>query len=95
MYPSYYEGWGLPVSEALTYGKAVIASAAEALPEASGGCALHLTPYDTRDWRYAICRMAFDHEWRREWELRATRDFMPRDWGQGSRLCAGNTLHSL
>lgn len=48
VYPSFYEGWGLPVSEALAFGKAVIASNAGALPEASGGCALHLSPYDTR-----------------------------------------------
>lgn len=86
VYPSYYEGWGLPVSEALAHGKAVIASDAGALPEASGGCALHLSPYDTRAWREAVCRMSFDHAWRQEWELRARRDFKPHDWAQAADL---------
>lgn len=86
VYPSYYEGWGLPVSEALAFGKAVIASDAGALPEAGAGCALHISPYDTRAWREAICRMAFDHEWRRAWELRVTRDFRFHDWDEAAAI---------
>lgn len=86
VYPSYYEGWGLPVSEALAFGKAVIASDAGALPEASAGCALHISPYDTRAWREAICRMAFDHQWRQQWERRVKSDFKLHDWDQAADI---------
>lgn len=86
VYPSHYEGWGLPVSESLALGKAVIASDAGALPEASGGCALHLSPYDTRAWRDAILRMARDPDWRFSWEERARRDFKHHDWDHAARI---------
>lgn len=101
VYPSYYEGWGLPVSEALAFGKAVIASDAGALPEAGAGCALHISPYDTRAWREAICRMSFDHEWRREWEQLVERDYKFHDWDQAAAivlealdLTAGHPSHA-
>ena len=43
VYPSEYEGFGLPVLEAMTCGTAVIASRAEALREVTGGdAALHV-----------------------------------------------------
>ena len=80
VYPSYYEGWGLPVAEALALGKVVIASDAGALPEASGGFALHLGPYDTRAWRDAILRMSTDAAWRADWETRVRQGFTPLTW---------------
>ncbi len=94
VYPSHYEGWGLPVSEALALGKAVIASDAGALPEASGGCALHLSPYDTLAWRDAIVRMSRDPEWRGEWEQRARRDFRHHDWDHAARLVMDAAQHA-
>ncbi|MCI0481492.1 MAG: glycosyltransferase family 4 protein, partial [Candidatus Dadabacteria bacterium] len=36
VYPSLYEGWGLPVAESLAYGKFCIASSASSLPEVGG-----------------------------------------------------------
>lgn len=80
VYPSYYEGWGLPVAEALALGKVVIASDAGSLPEASAGFALHLGPYDTRAWRDAILRMSTDPAWRAEWEARVKAGFTPLTW---------------
>lgn len=85
IYPSLYEGWGLPVSEALAFGKAVIASDAGALGEASQGCALHLCPYDTHAWRDAILRMATDGDWRHMWEERARAGFQLHDWDHAAR----------
>ncbi|HRK42943.1 MAG TPA: glycosyltransferase family 1 protein [Gemmobacter sp.] len=86
VYPSYYEGWGLPVSEALALGKVVIASDAGALPEASGGFALHLGPYDTRAWRDAIFRMAMDAHWRQYWESRIATGFQPNTWSNAAAI---------
>lgn len=46
IYPSFYEGWGLPVAEALANGQVCIASNASSIPEI--GCDLidYFTPYD-------------------------------------------------
>jgi glycosyltransferase involved in cell wall biosynthesis len=45
-FPSRYEGFGLPVLEAMASGTPVIASDSTALPEVAGGAALLLPPGD-------------------------------------------------
>lgn len=46
VFPSLYEGFGLPVLEAMAYGKAVIASKGGALPEAAGSAGISVDPHD-------------------------------------------------
>ena len=54
LFPSFSEGFGLPVVESLAYGKPCIASNAAAIPEASQGIAIHLDPHDMPAWRQTI-----------------------------------------
>ena len=49
IYPSIYEGFGLPPLEALSYGKTVIASKVTSIPEVLGKCAVYIDPFDTND----------------------------------------------
>ena len=49
MYPSIYEGWGLPVAESLSYGKYCIASSAASIPEIAGNLIDYHGPYDSRE----------------------------------------------
>ncbi len=58
LYPSFYEGWGLPVMEALAYGRPVIASDRGATPEAAFGLATLLDPANGAGWRAAILAAA-------------------------------------
>ncbi len=47
--PSLYEGFGLPVLEAMKYGCPVITSNVSSLPEAGGDAALYVNPENTQD----------------------------------------------
>jgi hypothetical protein len=46
VYPSFYEGWGLPVSESLAFGRYCIASSAASLPEVGGEFVDYFDPFD-------------------------------------------------
>ncbi len=54
VFPSLYEGFGLPVLEAMSLGAPVIASRDPALLEVAGGAALHADARDVREWIAAI-----------------------------------------
>ena len=75
LYPSLYEGFGLPVLEAMQCGAAVIASRDQALSEVAGGAAIQLDAGDGRAWaeamRAALDRPAGLAEWRRKGLARA------------------------
>lgn len=46
IYPSYYEGFGMPIIEAMACGTPVITSNTSSMPEAAGGAALLIDPND-------------------------------------------------
>lgn len=54
IYPSHYEGWGLPLSEARRLGKAFIASNSSSLPEVAKGTGILLDPGDIIGWTEAV-----------------------------------------
>jgi glycosyltransferase involved in cell wall biosynthesis len=49
VFPSLYEGFGLPPIEAMNFGCPVVTSNASCLPEVCGNAALYADPYDVRD----------------------------------------------
>jgi glycosyltransferase involved in cell wall biosynthesis len=59
-FPSRYEGFGLPVIEAMSYGAPVVASNASAIPEAGGDAALYVSPGDADALAAAILRVLDD-----------------------------------
>ena len=54
VYPSLYEGWGLPVSESHDFAKVCLASDRASLPEAAEGLAELLDPFDRSIWKERI-----------------------------------------
>ncbi len=65
VYPSLYEGFGLPPLEALACGAVVVCSDASALPEVVGDAALLVDPYDVEGLADAIERALDDEQLRR------------------------------
>lgn len=59
-FPSRYEGFGLPVLEAMSYGAPVVASNASAVPEAGGDAACYVDVGDDAALAAAILRVAGD-----------------------------------
>jgi glycosyltransferase involved in cell wall biosynthesis len=66
IYPSVFEGFGLPVLEAMACGTPVIASDASSLPEVVGDAGLLVAPGDREAWRAALERAQADTDWRTE-----------------------------
>lgn len=60
VFPSLYEGFGLPVLEAFAAGTPVIASSATSVPEVAGDAALLVDPMDTGAWCEAMRTLTGD-----------------------------------
>ncbi len=63
VFPSHYEGFGLPPLEMLACGGAVIASTAGAVVETAGQRAHLVDPMDLAGWRDAMARVIADDDW--------------------------------
>jgi glycosyltransferase involved in cell wall biosynthesis len=64
IFPSLYEGFGLPVLEAMACGTPVITSNVSSLPEVVGDAAVMVDPYDVEAMAQAICSVAGDQSLR-------------------------------
>lgn len=66
VFPSFNEGFGMPVLEAMTCGNAVITSNTTSLPEVAGNAAILVNPYDNEDIMNAMKEVATDSKKREE-----------------------------
>lgn len=64
VYPSHYEGFGLPVLEAMTLGAPVVSSNTSSIPEVAGDAALLVDPNDTEQIAEAIFSIVGDRQLR-------------------------------
>lgn len=70
IFPSLYEGFGLPVLEAMIFGVPVLTSNGGALAEITGGAAIEVDPYDTAALATRIRQLDADEDLRRALSLK-------------------------
>jgi alpha-1,3-rhamnosyl/mannosyltransferase len=88
VFPTLYEGFGLPPVEMLACGGAVIASTAGAVAETAGAKAHLVEPMDVEGWRAALRRVVEDDDWRTDLRRGAVEAARPFTWD----ACAADTL---
>lgn len=86
VYPSYFEGFGLPVLEAMQCGAPVIAGNQTSLPEVAGDAALLFDPFDTRALGEAIARVIDHPDYRAELRIRGLKRAAEFSWIATARL---------
>lgn len=80
VFPSLYEGWGLPVAEALALGKVVLSSDRGSLKEVGGDLVTYIDPWHSGAWATEIERIANDHDYRTRLGQRVSASYRPRQW---------------
>lgn len=88
VYPSRYEGFGLPVLEALQCGAPTITTNVSSMPEVAGDSALLVSPDDVEGLSGALCKVLSDDRLAQELSRRGVEQAKPFSW----RRCAQETL---
>jgi glycosyltransferase involved in cell wall biosynthesis len=90
VFPSLYEGWGLPVAESLACGKFCLASNAASLPEVGGPLIEYLDPWDLPAWVERLAHYMAAPQALAAHEQRIARDYQPPAWADTAA-----TIHRL
>jgi glycosyltransferase involved in cell wall biosynthesis len=85
VYPSVYEGFGIPVLEAMGCGTPVLCSDASSLPEVAGDGGILLPAGDPAAWAEAIARLTESPELRRELREKGFRNASRFRWEETAR----------
>lgn len=93
--PSYFEGWGLPVTESLSYGKPCLIADRTSLPEAGGALARCFDPDDLHDAYRAIRTVVEDPADLAQWQMQVQRDFRPVQWSASVEALLRGLVHPL
>jgi len=85
VFPSYYEGFGLPVLEGMAVGLPVVCSRAASLPEVAGDAAVYFDPFSIDDMAEKIVAVANDPSLRNELRRKGTENLKRFSWEKVAR----------
>jgi glycosyltransferase involved in cell wall biosynthesis len=88
VYPSLYEGWGLPVGEALALGKAVISSNLGSLPEVGGDLVRYVDPWNSQAWADAILDFLKNPALVSDIEAAVKQKYRARTWTETAKVAS-------
>ena len=88
LYPSFFEGFGLPVLEALQFGAPTFASNTSSIPEILGDAGLLLSPMDHQGWAEAMSMLEQNPNRREEMKARGMVRQSQFQWATSARELA-------
>lgn len=88
LYPSLYEGWGLPVAEALAVGQFVISSNRASLPEVGGELIPYLDPWNPQLWADEILKYVNDRTLLEARKTAIRKEYRLRSWRETAEKVA-------
>ncbi|PPD51124.1 MAG: glycosyl transferase family 1 [Methylobacter sp.] len=80
LYPSLFEGFGLPVLEGMQFGAPTLTSNTTSIPEVAGDATILLAPEDTEAWSHAMLWLATNREERDNLSAAALKQAGRFDW---------------
>jgi glycosyltransferase involved in cell wall biosynthesis len=88
VYPSLYEGWGLPICESLMYGKNIICSNTSSMREIGNGLCHYFDPINQKELEKLIIKLAVNKNYRVQKESEISLKYLPNTW----KDCAGDII---
>jgi hypothetical protein len=85
VYPSLYEGFGLPILEAMACGCPVVTSNTSSMPEVAGGAGLMIDPRDVAELASAMHKILVNDELRRKMKVNGIERAKRFSWEKTSR----------
>lgn len=79
-FPSFVEGWGLPVGESLAHGKLCVASSSSSIPEVGGDSAIYIDPVNVDEGFAVFSKLLSDPDELSRMEDELRNSFKPRTW---------------
>ena len=87
VFPSFAEGFGLPILEAMAHGLPVVASETSCLPEVGGNAAIYVNPHDPKDIAEKVIRAAEDESLRKSMIERGLERAQQFTWRRTAEAC--------
>jgi len=85
VYPSFYEGFGLPIVEAMACGTAVVSSNSSSLPEVGGDAVLYCNPHNINEIKQMIEKLLSDKSLREKMIKKGLKQAQLFSWDKSAK----------
>lgn len=95
VYPSWYEGWGLPIAESVRYGKLCITSKTSSMPEIAGNLLEYCEPANPEDFLNKIVFYSTHPQKLKSKEQAIIKKYQPVTWEESFKQLFPKLLDSI